>query len=72
MVVCAWFPLTRGRFLVRHDPGEVLEPEIGLPMLEQPLGVNYLNCRGRNKTGQRRFKTGLRDGTKPDFCFLWM
>ena len=28
-------------------------------------------CRGRNKTGQRRFKTGLRDGTKPDFCFLW-
>lgn len=27
-----------------------------------------LKCRGRNKTGQRRFKTGLGDGTKPDFC----
>jgi hypothetical protein len=30
--------------------------------------VEHLECRGRNKTGQRRFKTGQGDGTKPDFC----
>jgi hypothetical protein len=27
-------------------------------------------CRGRSKTGQRRFKTGQGDGAKPDFFVM--